>query len=352
LVVITDSHLFEQQTFHTSNTMKFFAFVLLAGIALASASCPNQCSGHGRCGANDKCTCYTQTGTYWSNRDGWTGADCSLRTCPLATAWDQISTQSNRVFDHLFTTTASGNDKMVAFKDESYNMAEDKVFLVKIVTATTTAGTFKWKYDTDDDYTAPIAVPLNHWTAYELGNYTGLRIYWTPASLAAVSTDLKVGDLYTITATHNDGVDFDTRNDNTAHQKLECAGRGMCDRKTGQCDCFVGYTGEACARTSCPNDCSGHGICQDLRRFAADAGSSYTNAWDANAHMGCLCDGGYRGPDCSLMECPSGADPLGADGGTEGRDCSGRGVCDYSSGQCNCFKGYFGERCESQTNYV
>jgi hypothetical protein len=50
----------------------------------------------------------------------------------------------------------------------------------------------------------------------------------------------------------------------------------------------------------CPNDCSGHGICQTLKRFADDGGVTYSTAWDAEKHMGCKCDGGYRGPDCSL----------------------------------------------------
>merc|ERR1719473_1926254 len=33
------------------------------------------------------------------------------------------------------------------------------------------------------------------------------------------------------------------------------------DRKTGFCECFDGYTGRACQRQSCPEDCSGHGVC-------------------------------------------------------------------------------------------
>jgi hypothetical protein len=33
-------------------------------------------------------------------------------------------------------------------------------------------------------------------------------------------------------------------------------------------------------------------------------------------------------------------------------DCSGRGLCDYTTGSCKCFKGYYGERCESQTTLV
>ena len=28
-------------------------------------------------------------------------------------------------------------------------------------------------------------------------------------------------------------------------------------------------------------------------------------------------------------------------------DCSNQGVCDYSSGQCKCFKGFWGENCNT-----
>jgi hypothetical protein len=40
---------------------------------------------------------------------------------------------------------------------------------------------------------------------------------------------------------------------------------------------------------------------------------------------------------------------MGGDSGAQGMDCSGRGKCDYTTGQCQCFKGFFGERCEEQT---
>merc|ERR1712025_973351 len=33
-------------------------------------------------------------------------------------------------------------------------------------------------------------------------------------------------------------------------------------------------------------------------------------AWDSDMHYGCLCDQGYRGPSCALVECPSANDPL------------------------------------------
>merc|ERR1719162_2969860 len=116
---------------------------------------------------------------------------------------------------------------------------------------------------------------------------------------------------------------------------VECSDAGTCDRGAGTCVCSPGYTGSACQRTECPNDCNGHGVCQSNIRFAEDAGARYIGAWDAGLQFGCLCDSGFRGPDCSLKECPSSDDPLDFQGNSEGRDCSGRGICDYATGICD-----------------
>jgi hypothetical protein len=136
---------------------------------------------------------------------------------------------------------------------------------------------------------------------------------------------------------------------NGGHPVMECSGKGSCDRTNGECKCDPNYDGMACERTVCPNDCSGRGVCLTQKALAAEAGTTYDLPWDAEKHVGCKCDIGYRGPDCSRKECPSGIDVMGGDGNEQGRECSGRGLCNYSEGLCICHTGYMGTRCEKQT---
>jgi len=199
---------------------------LLIFLVAVTAYCPNGCSGHGSCGANDKCTCYTRV----DGDPAWTEADCSGRTCPKSLAW--------------------------------------------------------------------------------------------------------VGDV---------------QGANDAHPLVECSNKGICDRKTGMCSCFANYDGIACERTVCPSNCNLAGVCFTESQLATAAQRVYSTPWDAQKHVGCVCDLGRRGPDCSLLECPSGPDVMKGPGSTQGRDCSGRGLCDYTTGTCACFSGYYGTKCEYQT---
>lgn len=100
---------------------------------------------------------------------------------------------------------------------------------------------------------------------------------------------------------------------NSAHYYMECSNKGTCDRDTGLCECFDGYDGAACQRASCPgfpNSCSGHGVCKSAKQLAnADNGNVY-KLWNKDATMGCECDAGYFGSDCSERKCKVGVDPL------------------------------------------
>jgi hypothetical protein len=165
-----------------------------------------------------------------------------------------------------------------------------------------------------------------------------------PYSMAFATSDIKADWLFTpstakatkswfpsMAGTANTGasqVTKDTTFDNQ-HVYMECGGRGLCDRSTGQCKCFSSFTGEGCRRTTCPNDCSGHGQCR------TDANSFYylgqtptspyggqipdhsktpgASTWGIHTswlkYQQCHCDAGYQGDDCSLRMCPKGDDP-------------------------------------------
>jgi len=111
------------------------------------------------------------------------------------------------------------------------------------------------------------------------------------------------------------------------HEYAECSARGVCDRTTGQCECFEGYEGQACHRTACPNDCSGHGRCKylgDIPKYGSiydhDTATDYYQSmyltaenyhgWDNLKTRGCVCDPGWLDVDCSKRICPHGNDPM------------------------------------------
>jgi len=97
---------------------------------------------------------------------------------------------------------------------------------------------------------------------------------------------------------------------NTGHGYMECSNKGKCDRASGSCTCYPGYEGVACQRASCPNSCSGHGTCKTISQLAGnDYGVPY-KLWDKDSTLGCACDAGYSGPDCSQRTCKHGIDPL------------------------------------------
>jgi hypothetical protein len=120
------------------------------------------------------------------------------------------------------------------------------------------------------------------------------------------------------------------------HKYAECAGRGICNRGTGECECFEGYEGKGCQRTTCPNDCSGHGTCEYIQNLgnanfpfdgatgvslnsALTAATSYFTEdprtfdmydWDKRKTRGCVCDPEYGDVDCSKRMCNFGDDKM------------------------------------------
>ena len=97
-------------------------------------------------------------------------------------------------------------------------------------------------------------------------------------------------------------------------QTQMCSGAGLCLAETGVCECFVGFTGDACQRWtgSCgaSSSCSDHGQCLTMHDLArshealplSEGMGSYgddptnrsdTRAWDWDTLMGCVCDSSW-----------------------------------------------------------
>jgi len=136
-------------------------------------------------------------------------------------------------------------------------------------------------------------------------------------------------------------------------ESLECSGRGLCDRRSGVCQCFGGFTGSngRGARgliadcgfaflpvTSCPTsggvECAGHGTCAGYPSYA------------------CACFEGWQGGagDCSRRSCPMGLAwfdaPSAPNTAHAPAECSNKGTCLRGSGRCACQEGFEGEACE------
>uniref|UniRef100_A0A8C3FG91 Tenascin C n=1 Tax=Chrysemys picta bellii TaxID=8478 RepID=A0A8C3FG91_CHRPI len=90
-----------------------------------------------------------------------------------------------------------------------------------------------------------------------------------------------------------------------------CNGRGNYSSEHCGCICEPGWKGPNCSEPECLNNCNNKGRCVNGK---------------------CICDEGFTGEDCSQLTCPN--------------DCSDQGKC--INGVCLCFEEYTGEDCSEE----
>nr|XP_048678721.1 tenascin isoform X3 [Caretta caretta] len=90
-----------------------------------------------------------------------------------------------------------------------------------------------------------------------------------------------------------------------------CSGRGNYSTEHCGCICEPGWKGPNCSEPECPNNCNNKGHCVNGK---------------------CICVEGFTGEDCSQLTCPN--------------DCSDQGKC--INGVCLCFEEYTGEDCSEE----
>ncbi|XP_010221739.1 PREDICTED: tenascin isoform X3 [Tinamus guttatus] len=101
----------------------------------------------------------------------------------------------------------------------------------------------------------------------------------------------------------------------TAEGRLDttpyCGGHGNYSTEICGCICEPGWKGPNCSEPNCPHNCFNRGRC---------------------VHGKCVCDEGFTGEDCAQATCPS--------------DCNDQGKC--VDGVCVCFEGYTGADCSEE----
>jgi len=331
------------------------------GVACERTSCSRNCNGNGKCMSYKQYASTSQNGdslkykydSVWDAEKiygcvcdfGYSGYDCSLEMCPSGD--DPLTSGGNQETQLLNCNAASGHFYLEFEGRHSTTIAitasvqdlEQSLLSIKGV--------------------GQVAVTFSHGTQLCRNDITNIvqisfnENFGPLSPLVAKSIDLNADSSIVIGADPHTGQMIDDASVlytpvKGSKENVECSNRGECDYHSGTCHCYDyefsgsdGYGGSGprgdCGYalvpiTSCPHDCSFHGICDDITKV-------------------CACEEGYMGGDCSLRTClygkswfsyptddNNGHDQLG--------ECSDMGLCDRNGGFCVCNDGYFGGACE------
>lgn len=270
-------------------------------------TCPNSCSGHGRCVYNNQVNpLYGPTVTipnefisqYWDYKKtrqcqcdrGWEGYDCGSRICPKGddplTDCDNVAvrTEISDIQELDFATFTAAGWSTLTFTDMFNGNYTTKPFELPMMSATTgltvangVAAKIEEALEELPNFAAPNVTVTSDCGATENDcNTNGHKYLVTfvdeanagPQDLLVCSDSTNAQTRYNNpntqprfkepqSAANKDGractVKRVTLDKFTAaagfgeKEHSECSNRGVCDTSTGVCSCFEGFSGEACA---------------------------------------------------------------------------------------------------------
>ena len=253
------------------NTCEMISLALLAlvSIPIVLGACPNQCSGHGRCTnyaaqfssgmaqrtkvpltfqpsfgydisvpKKDSCTCFTKLGFDGSEVYAWTGADCSLKTCPYGHSHGGAAAANN---DHTSVLECSGAglcDRQSGRCRCNAGFTGHSCERNVCPNGCSGRGVCKSLKDIAADVASKDAS-----FAYSTANAKYASAFDAEQSRACVCDKNYIGADCSILQCKSDA---DPMGGRGAEYGRDCSGRGIC--REGVCKCFKGFFGANCNR--------------------------------------------------------------------------------------------------------
>ncbi|CAM9302094.1 unnamed protein product, partial [Chrysoparadoxa australica] len=333
------------------------------GEACQRVTCPSNCSGHGRCVSmreagrnglsytNFKNTAIAYTG--WDADmihgcvcdEGYDGYDCSSLPCPygydphLTSGLEEIIAVSCRC-----DTTCGGTVLLKYLGEATRPIPHDatagliEYYLEELASIDTVAVSFSTGTALCADTTAAVT---NIQFSHQERQQGDISDEYFEVSSALLTSG---GTISASVSTDGSG----TSRHETKVSK-ECSGRGYCNEKRGECDCYAGYAGSdgkggAGFRGDCGYSPSLPTVCPSPLTDGATACNGQGLSCDGTTKV-CTCNTGYEGNACELKACPTGNrwfdEPSSASAAHATGECSAVGTCDRATGKCTCWEAQF-----------
>ncbi|EQC27093.1 hypothetical protein, variant [Saprolegnia diclina VS20] len=326
------------------------------GAACEFMACPACQSGHcismrDAAAANDGINFFTSTSYSLWDADkifgcqcsyGYTGYDCSQRTCPAGD--DPLTTTGQSPEVQLLNCLCNGCTGYFALYYQGFltaNIAPSATVtqLADALLALTSIHGITVTFSSGTTVCSPTGTTASITFTKNGGSLPLIQIRSVLSGTNVITLGSK-GEVGTYGGTSAAGTT----------EGLPCSGRGDCNPATGICTCVPGFSssdgaGNAGKLGDCGFNTAVPSCPMVLGKICNNQGSC-----DATTQYRCACNPPYTGAYCTNLLCPTGAAWFDGASATNTAHavapCSNRGICNPSTGTCTCQAGFTGAACD------